>query len=241
MSEMQDSVWPQEELPEPPEFGAPESEATEPSVEAEAPSEPETPAGTAPEPVAPVATTEEPEAMVTTTPEPEPAGPRATMTEVLADDFAYLQAKRGEIRQAQIISISDDGIMVDLGLKREGLIPGYDLQRVGAETARELSEQMKRKSAGEMRFAELVTWAAALQGLAAARASDAGLQDLDRALKVAWGLPNDDERRRSVRRLTGVIPLFGRVNNGLALVQDVVRRAAAAGIGPYFRSEVLSV
>ena len=111
----------------------------------------------------------------------------------------------------------------------------------GEEFAREISESMKRTSAGEMRFAQLVTWAAALQGLAAARASDAGLQDLDRALKVAWGLPNDDERRRSVRRLTSVIPLFGRVKNGNAIVEDVVRRAGAAGIGPYFRSEVLSV
>lgn len=111
----------------------------------------------------------------------------------------------------------------------------------GEEFAREISDTMKRTPPGEMRFAHLVTWAAALQGLAAARASDAGLQDLDRALKVAWSLPNEDERRRGVRRLTSVIPLFGRVTNGLALVQDVVARAGAPGVGPYFRSEVLSV
>lgn len=110
----------------------------------------------------------------------------------------------------------------------------------GEDFAREISETMKRTPPGEMRFAHLVTWAAALQGLAAARASDSGLQDLDRALKVAWALPNDDERRRSVKRLTTVIPLFGRVNNGLTLVQDVVQRAGAPGVGPYFRSEVLS-
>jgi small subunit ribosomal protein S1 len=118
MSEMQESVWPQEELPETAESVAPVAEATDASVEAEAHAEPEAAEATA-----------------------EPAGPaKATMTEVFADDYAYLQAKRGEIRQAQIISISDDGIMVDLGLKREGLIPGYDLQRVGTETAHELSE-----------------------------------------------------------------------------------------------------
>lgn len=111
----------------------------------------------------------------------------------------------------------------------------------GEDFAREISESMKRRSAGEMRFADLVTWAAALEGLAAARASDAGLQDLDRALKVAWGLPNEDERRRGVRRLTSVIPLFGRVRNGNAIVEDVVRRAGAAGVGPYFRGKVLSV
>ena len=110
----------------------------------------------------------------------------------------------------------------------------------GERFAREISDSLKRTPPGEVRFAQIITWAAALQGLAAARAADTGLQDLDRALRVAWQLPNDDERRRSVKRLTSVIPLFGRVNNGLALVQEVVRRVAAPSVGPYFKSEVLT-
>ncbi len=61
------------------------------------------------------------------------------MTDMFSEEYAYLQPKRGEIRQAQIITISDDGVMVDLGLKREGLIPAYDLQRVGGEAADALS------------------------------------------------------------------------------------------------------
>jgi ribosomal protein S1 len=61
------------------------------------------------------------------------------MTDVFSEDYTYVQAKRGEIRQAQVITISDDGVMVDLGLKREGLIPAYDLQRVGGEVADALS------------------------------------------------------------------------------------------------------
>jgi small subunit ribosomal protein S1 len=61
------------------------------------------------------------------------------MTEVFSEDYTYVQPKRGEIRQAQVITISDDGVMVDLGLKREGLIPAYDLQRVGGEVADSLS------------------------------------------------------------------------------------------------------
>ncbi len=64
---------------------------------------------------------------------------RTGMTDVFSEEYTYLQPKRGEIRQAQVIAISGDGVMVDLGLKREGLIPGYDLQRVGSDTAEALS------------------------------------------------------------------------------------------------------
>ncbi len=64
---------------------------------------------------------------------------KSGMTDVFSEEFTYVEAKRGEIRQAQVIAVRDDGVMVDLGLKREGLIPGYDLQRVGADTAEALS------------------------------------------------------------------------------------------------------
>lgn len=110
----------------------------------------------------------------------------------------------------------------------------------GEDFARELADQMRALPVAELRFAQLSSWAAAIQGLATARAADAGLADLDRSLKLSWALPNDDERRRSVKRLTGVIAAFGRVTTGLEMVQEVVRRAEAPGIGPYFRSEVLS-
>ena len=72
--------------------------------------------------------------------EPEAESMQKTgMTDVFSDDYTYMQAKRGEIREAQIITIRDDGVMVDLGLKREGLVPAYDLQRVGQEAVNELS------------------------------------------------------------------------------------------------------
>ena len=91
-----------------------------------------------------------------------------------------------------------------------------------------------------MKFAQITFWACAIQGLATARQVDAGLEDLDRALKIAWALPNDDERRRCIKRLTACASTFGRVSTGLEIVRDVVRRAEAPGVGPYLRSEVLS-
>ena len=55
------------------------------------------------------------------------------MGDVFADEFAYQRPKRGEIRQGRIITIRGDSIIVDLGLKREGVVPADDLQRVGSD------------------------------------------------------------------------------------------------------------
>jgi small subunit ribosomal protein S1 len=55
------------------------------------------------------------------------------MGDVFADEYAYQRPKRGEIRQGRIIAIRDDSIIVDLGLKREGVVPADDLQRVGSD------------------------------------------------------------------------------------------------------------
>jgi small subunit ribosomal protein S1 len=65
--------------------------------------------------------------------------PKTNMGDVLADDYAYQRPKRGEIRQGRIIAIRGDSIVVDLGLKREGVIPAEDLQRVGADVVASLS------------------------------------------------------------------------------------------------------
>lgn len=52
---------------------------------------------------------------------------------MLSEEYAYAQPKRGEIRVGHVISISPDGIVVDLGLKREGFIPQDDVRQVGEE------------------------------------------------------------------------------------------------------------
>jgi small subunit ribosomal protein S1 len=72
--------------------------------------------------------------------EEELVSQEAEMQDVFSDEFTYSRPKRGEIRTGTVIEISSDGILIDLGLKREGLIPGYDLQRVGSEAVDSVSE-----------------------------------------------------------------------------------------------------
>jgi len=64
----------------------------------------------------------------------------AEMQDVFSDEYTYSRPKRGEIRTGVVIEVSNDGILIDLGLKREGLIPGYDLQRVGSDALESVSE-----------------------------------------------------------------------------------------------------
>lgn len=62
-----------------------------------------------------------------------------TMQQVLPDEYTYLQPKRGEIRMGKIMSKHQDSILVDLGLKHEGVIPAEDLQRVGQNVVESVS------------------------------------------------------------------------------------------------------
>jgi small subunit ribosomal protein S1 len=59
---------------------------------------------------------------------------------MMSEEYSYAQPKRGEIRMGHVISISADGIVVDLGLKREGFIPQDDLRQVGDEAVAALHE-----------------------------------------------------------------------------------------------------
>nr|MBC7244330.1 S1 RNA-binding domain-containing protein [Chloroflexota bacterium] len=57
----------------------------------------------------------------------------AAMQQVIPDEYTYMRPKRGEIRLGKIMVIRQDSILVDLGLKHEGVIPVEDLQRVGQD------------------------------------------------------------------------------------------------------------
>jgi small subunit ribosomal protein S1 len=56
-----------------------------------------------------------------------------TLAEYIAGEYDYTRPKQGEIREAEILSITDNDIIVDLGSKRDGVIPGRDLQNVDPE------------------------------------------------------------------------------------------------------------
>ena len=60
-------------------------------------------------------------------------------SDTISEDYTYRPPKTGEIRHGTIIAIGKEGVVVDLGLKREGIIPQNDLQRVGSEVRESLA------------------------------------------------------------------------------------------------------
>ena len=121
-----------------------EPQATEPPAEKELPSVVAEEATTLDSEFAASGTTEpEEQPKQEETPETEQTGevsaPRTDMHDVFSDEYTYPRAKRGDIRQGRIIASNDEGMMVDLGLKREGLIPAHDLQRVGPDIVQAVS------------------------------------------------------------------------------------------------------
>ena len=77
-----------------------------------------------------------------------PAGPAEegappempSMAELLEKEFDLWQPKRGEIRKGIIVSISADGAVVDVGLKREAIVPASDLDRLSPDGRAALHE-----------------------------------------------------------------------------------------------------
>lgn len=73
------------------------------------------------------------------TEEPAPAQERAAeMGELPVEDWDYQQPKRGQVRTGVILAIRDQEIVVDIGAKRDGIVPYADMQRLGPEALAEL-------------------------------------------------------------------------------------------------------
>lgn len=54
------------------------------------------------------------------------------------EKYASYSPRRGDIRKGVVLSISPQEIVVNIGLKREGIVPGSDLEALGKETLSEL-------------------------------------------------------------------------------------------------------
>jgi len=52
---------------------------------------------------------------------------------LIESDYDYRRPRRGQVRQAVIISISEDEMIVDLGVKRDGIVPRRDLELLDDE------------------------------------------------------------------------------------------------------------
>ncbi len=63
----------------------------------------------------------------------------AEMGELPVEDWDYQRPRRGEVRTGVILTIRDQEIVVDVGDKRDGIVPFADMQRMGAEALAQLS------------------------------------------------------------------------------------------------------
>ncbi len=57
----------------------------------------------------------------------------------LTDAYDYEMPRRGQIRRGVILAVEDNCVIVDVGLKRDGLVPQTDLERLGKEASSQLA------------------------------------------------------------------------------------------------------
>jgi small subunit ribosomal protein S1 len=60
------------------------------------------------------------------------------LEEWLTEAYDYQPPHRGQICQGEILKIEEQGVTIDLGLKRDGFVPYTDLQRLGEEASSQL-------------------------------------------------------------------------------------------------------
>ncbi len=63
---------------------------------------------------------------------------RDLLAEMIFGEYDYTQPRRGEIREGVILSLGDNDIVVDLGLKRDGIVSPRDLQQVDKDYVKSL-------------------------------------------------------------------------------------------------------
>ena len=56
------------------------------------------------------------------------------MDVLLQEGYDYKRPRRGDIRRGVVLSIDSERVVLDLGLKRDGIVPATDLQRLGQDT-----------------------------------------------------------------------------------------------------------
>lgn len=55
------------------------------------------------------------------------AKPKRRLAALIKDDYDYHRPRRGEVYEADILSITENEVIVDLGTKRDGIVPRQDL------------------------------------------------------------------------------------------------------------------
>jgi small subunit ribosomal protein S1 len=68
------------------------------------------------------------------------------MEKLLTEEYDYERPRRGDIRAGEILKVDERGIVVDLGLKRDGFIPLTDVEKLGEETTSSLEPGQEVKA-----------------------------------------------------------------------------------------------
>ena len=63
-------------------------------------------------------------------------------TTLLDEWLSFEQPERGDILTGEVLSIDDYGIIVDVGLKRDGVVPRNDLEKLGASVQFEIGQEV---------------------------------------------------------------------------------------------------
>ena len=58
---------------------------------------------------------------------------RQLMATLIAEDYDYTRPRRREVREATVVSVEENELVVDLGTKRDGIVPPRDLERLNQE------------------------------------------------------------------------------------------------------------
>ncbi|UCC62235.1 MAG: S1 RNA-binding domain-containing protein [Anaerolineae bacterium] len=58
--------------------------------------------------------------------------------EWLTEPYDYQRPRRGQIRKGIILRLEEEGVIIDVGLKRDGFVPQQDVARLGKEAASQL-------------------------------------------------------------------------------------------------------
>jgi small subunit ribosomal protein S1 len=48
----------------------------------------------------------------------------------LTESYDYQRPRRGQIRKGMIIRLDEEGAVIDVGLKRDGFVPRWDIERL---------------------------------------------------------------------------------------------------------------
>lgn len=61
-----------------------------------------------------------------------------SMEDFLKEEYDYVQPHRGDLLTGRVISVASEGLLVDVGLKREGIVPASDLTRLDRKTRQDI-------------------------------------------------------------------------------------------------------